>query len=230
MRRLKYPRTSHLSFSEGASSDDVVLSSDSIFQGKEIVTTLKLDGENTTIYSDGFVHSRSIDSRHHPSRSWIKQFAPRIAFELPHGWRVCGENLFAYHSILYAELPSYFFVFAIFDENNFCISWDELEEFCCLLSMSVVPVLYRGPWDEEAVRNTRFYNGPFPTFRCKDKVPTLTSNFEPCTNEGFVVRNSSGFAYEDFDKNVAKFVIENHVTSDEHWMDREPYPNMLKLV
>ena len=35
--------------------------------------------------------------------------------------------------------------------------------------------------------------------------------------EGFVVRNVDSFAYEDFSKNVAKYVRKNHVQTDEHW-------------
>lgn len=36
-----------------------------------VVITEKMDGENTTLYRDG-LHARSLDSRHHPSRNWVK--------------------------------------------------------------------------------------------------------------------------------------------------------------
>ena len=54
--RIKYPRTMHFSFSPGLQNDDRKLSSDDIFEGKEVVVTEKLDGEclseNTLIDTD----------------------------------------------------------------------------------------------------------------------------------------------------------------------------------
>ncbi len=47
-------------------------------------------------------------------------------------------------------------------------------------------------------------------------------------HEGFVIRNSGSFKYDDFSKNVAKFVRKNHVQTDDHWMHSEIVPNKLK--
>lgn len=46
MKRYKYPRTYHLSSSPGKTSDDKVISDMSEFEGKEVVVTEKMDGEN----------------------------------------------------------------------------------------------------------------------------------------------------------------------------------------
>ena len=73
--RTKYPRTFHLPWSEGKSDDDKVLSDDSQFNGKYVVVTEKMDGENTTIYSDGYVHARSVDSRSKPWQSWLQAYS-----------------------------------------------------------------------------------------------------------------------------------------------------------
>jgi hypothetical protein len=112
---VKYPRTFHLPWSQGATDDDKVLSSVKHFEGKEVVISEKKDGENTTIYSDGYCHARSLDSAHHPSRSWVKSLASSLVGSIPEGWRICGENLYARHSISYEALPSYFMVFGIYD-------------------------------------------------------------------------------------------------------------------
>lgn len=64
MEKIKYPRTYHLPFSEGFTSDDKVLENDDIFHNKEVVVTVKMDGENTTIYPTGEYHARSLDSKH----------------------------------------------------------------------------------------------------------------------------------------------------------------------
>ena len=43
---IKYPRTWHHPISEGVTDDDKVLKDTSNFEGKEIVVTVKMDGEN----------------------------------------------------------------------------------------------------------------------------------------------------------------------------------------
>jgi len=96
----------------------------SVLAARDVVVTEKMDGENTTLYSDG-LHARSVDSRHHPSRAWIKAFHAQWRHLIPEGWRLCGENLFAQHSIHYERLPSYFMLFSIWDEHNHCLSWNE---------------------------------------------------------------------------------------------------------
>src|SRR5690554_4811700 len=112
MGRHKYPRTRHLPWSPGASHDDLVSREVESFVGQRIIVTEKMDGENTTLYRD-HLHARSLDSRHHPSRDWVKALHGRIAHEIPERWRVCGENLYARHSIGYEALPSYFMLFSV---------------------------------------------------------------------------------------------------------------------
>lgn len=121
LQRYKYPRTPHLSFSPGVSQDDLRLARQSIFANCQVVVTEKLDGENTTLYRD-YLHARSLDSRHHPSRAWVKALQARIGHDIPKGWRICGENLYAQHAIAYQDLSSYFYLFAIWNQDNFCLS------------------------------------------------------------------------------------------------------------
>ena len=67
----KYPRTFHLPWSPGCTSDDKVLKSVDHFVGKRVIVTEKMDGENTTI-SKNKIYARSIDSKDHESRHWVK--------------------------------------------------------------------------------------------------------------------------------------------------------------
>lgn len=69
----KYPSTPHLPFSPGLQNDDRrILTLDGLI-GREVVVTEKMDGENTPMYMD-HIHDWSLDSRHHPSRDWVKAF------------------------------------------------------------------------------------------------------------------------------------------------------------
>jgi hypothetical protein len=204
-RYLKYPRTPHLPWSPGVSEDDLLLSDSFMFEGQEVVITEKLDGENTSMYRD-HIHARSLDSRQHPSRAWVKGFHGSIAHLIPDGWRLCGENMYARHSIHYNNLKSYFYLFSIWNEQNVCLAWEETREWAELLGLELPPVLYQGIWDEEKIRSIKL---------------------DLSIQEGYVVRTVKSFAYEDFQKHVAKWVRKGHVQTDQHWMHTEVIPNGL---
>jgi hypothetical protein len=226
--RFKYPRTLHLPFSNGSSNDDVWLKNCNLFAGKEVVVTEKLDGECTTIYPDGFVHARSIDTAHHPSRSWVKQLAARVAPNIPANLRICGENVFAFHSILYTELTSYFFVFGIY-EGQRCLPWDEIVDMCQILELELAPVIYKGIWDESKIQSLWKGQGAFPTFMTHKKEKFIfPDDFVSCEAEGYVVRTIDGFAMDDFHSCCGKYVRANHVQTDQNWMTRPVFPNSLK--
>jgi hypothetical protein len=227
MNRVKYPRTYHAPWSEGKTSDDKVLKNCSSFVGKEVVVTEKLDGEGTTIYPDSYVHARSTDSDHHPSRSVIKQLAANTSWQIPEGHRVCGENLYAYHSIFYVDLPSYFLAFGVY-EGDRCLSWDDTEKLCLECGFSLVPVLYRGVWDEKRIRNLWQGKGDFPTFETEVFDPKFPDDFKPVAAEGYVIRLTESFLYEDFGSCCAKYVRENHVRTDSNWKERKIVQNLLR--
>ena len=76
-----------MNFSHGASSDDKILDNHDHFIGKNVVVTVKLDGESTSFYSDGYMHARSLDSAFHNSRSYVKtNIVPMASANLPEGW------------------------------------------------------------------------------------------------------------------------------------------------
>jgi hypothetical protein len=175
----------------------------------DVVVSEKLDGENTNLYQDYF-HARSLDSRHHPSRSWVKNLWQQIKHEIPDGWRICGENMYAKHSIQYNALPSYFLVFGIYDEANVCLSWADTVELCRALDLYTAPVLYIGPWDEEAIK------------ACMKGESLLGGE-----QEGYVVRNAKAFPYDAFYWNAAKFVRPKHVQTSEFWMNQPIVKNIL---
>lgn len=205
----KYPRTYHLPCSPGRTEDDKTLQDYSIFEGKKVVATVKMDGENTSGYWNGYIHARSIDSNNHASRNWVKNYLAGILYNLPQGWRICGENVYAKHAIHYSNLESYFYLFSIWDDKNNCLSWEETKEWADLLGLQVVPTLYEGDFDQSNVENLF--------------LPTYRGN--PC--EGFVLRTTESFSYGNFRKSAAKFVRANHVEENKHWIKTKIIPNRL---
>ncbi|MGW6310591.1 RNA ligase family protein [Streptomyces niveus] len=193
--RTAYPRTVHVPWSPGVGADDVRGGDLDGLRGREVVVTEKMDGENTTLYGDG-LHARSLDSGHHPSRAWVKALQGRIGALIPDGTRVCGENLYARHSIAYEELESWFYGFSVWD-GEWCLGWDETVRVLRRLGIPAPRVLWRGVFDERALRGLKL---------------------DPARQEGYVVRTVEGFVREEFGRRLAKWVRPHHVQTDTHWM------------
>jgi hypothetical protein len=176
--------------------------------GKRAIGSKKMDGENTTLGKD-YTHARSLDSRGGIDRDWVKQLHAQIAHDIPENWRICGENLWAKHAIHYTDLPSYFMGFSIWDDDNMCLSWDETLHYFALLGIEPVYVIYDDIWDEAKIRK-------------------LHEGLDPGKDEGFVIRLADKFAYDNFDKSVAKYVRKGHVDDESHWRTQMLVPNVLK--
>jgi hypothetical protein len=204
----KYPRTFHLPWSEEIAADDKRLKSSDQFEGTDVVVTEKLDGECTSMYLN-HIHARSLDSGNHESRDWIKNFWSSFRWQLPKDMRICGENVFAKHSIHYDNLSTYFYGFSVW-QNSACLSWEETVEWFALLGIKHVPVLYKGPYDEDLIRTIGHDAMSNPTV------------------EGYVIRPSGWFFEEDFSSCVGKCVRKGHVTTDKHWRNQKVIPNKLR--
>jgi hypothetical protein len=156
-------------------------------------------------------HARSLDTLDHPSRHWVKALHAQIKLDIPEGWRLFGENLYAKHSIYYGALPTYFFLFMIVDSNGMVLSWDEMTEYATLLGLQLPPVLFRGVYDEKQIAGC--YRGRCPVGWGE-------------AQEGYVVRYAGSFPFGDFEHNVAKWVRAGHVQTDDFWM-KNWVPNKL---
>lgn len=212
--RVKYPRTFHLPWSPGTTEDDKMLASTDQWLGMDVVFTEKMDGENTTMYRDG-IHARSIEFAPREDRDRIKALHAEIAYEIPDGMRVCGENLTAVHSIRYAALADLFMVYSIWQDTT-CLSWAETVEWCQLLglartsgsALTVVPLLYQGLYSDEV---------------CQQYCQRL----DLTKKEGLVVRPSGRFQLREFPILMGKFVREKHVRTQAHWTRRIEYNSVI---
>jgi hypothetical protein len=208
---VKYPKTMHLPWSPGLQNDDRRIESLDFFKGKEVIVTEKMDGENTTMYRDA-IHARSIDGRHHPSRDWVKAFHGQIKYDIPNGFRICGENVYAEHSIHYVGLETYFYGFSAWHNSRYddiCVDWELTTTLFDRLGITPVRELWRGPWE-------LFYEQ-------HESLDNLALD-----QEGYVVRVTDPFSIEDFQKAVAKYVRKDHIQTDQHWMSKPVVPNGLR--
>ena len=204
----KYPRTMHLPWSPGLQNDDRRIETlDHLWNAQYWIITEKMDGENTTMTSE-ICHARSLDSGPHPSRTVVKSIWGDIKHLIPPNMRICGENMFAKHSIHYTTLQAYFQVFSVW-QDDLCFSWDDTKLWAELLGLQTVPVLWEGSPDLEILHN-------FHRVLHQD------------TQEGFVIRTADAFSLAQFPTHVAKWVRAGHVQTDEHWMNQPVVKNLLK--
>ncbi|MVM37660.1 2'-5' RNA ligase [Spirosoma sp. HMF3257] len=211
----KYSRTYHYPFSPGTTSDDRINYhiQEDIFRIQTLVHTEKLDGENNCLNRYGvFARSHAAPSE----TPWTRHLRERWA-TLRHDLgdlEVFGENLYAVHSISYARIDAYFYVFAI-RENDQWLSWEEVQFYAHLLDFPTVPEL--------AIQTQ-----PFTMAAIEVDVnqwatqPSIFSSYdahsgEPCTREGIVTRNANGFPVDEHSHHVFKYVRKGHVKTDEHW-------------
>ena len=208
---MKYPRTYHLPYSPGATKDDKKLQGEwfKYYQGKEIVITAKLDGENIHMSSKD-CYARSDGAPTHspwsrniwdPKDGLYWKVRPLI---LGTNETIYGENLYGEHSIRYNKLTKYFHIFAVNDGNEW-YSWDDVKLIAKWLELPTVPELWRGVVADENSLKTLvdFYT----------KEPELYGD----TREGVVIRITDSFPIDEFKNNVCKWVRPNHVQTDEHW-------------
>lgn len=210
VKYVKYPRTYHLPWSY-LSKDDRQLKNDNIFLNKNVIVSLKMDGENSTLYND-YIHARSINSGSHESRNWLKGYWSQFAYMLDENMRICGENLYAKHTVFYNDLPSYFMLFSIWIDNV-CLSWDETLEYANILNLHTVPIIYEGEYNKEKI---------IQSFKEYEK-----------THEGYVVRLADSFNFSNFNKSIAKYVnpwFKQAINdSHGHWISKKIIPNKLKI-
>jgi hypothetical protein len=207
--KRKYYRTKHLPTSPGFTGDDERLIDTIYFDNEEVVVTEKIDGENSTIYSDGSFHARSIDSGSAPWRSYVATEAARLStYNLPENMRICGENMYAKHSIGYDNLETYFYAFNIW-EDDYCLPWKQTLEWLELLELKHPPIIYEGKFDINKIQQA------------------FEKYIEFKEVEGYVVRRTHGFLGNSFAENVCKYVRAGHVTTDSHW-SKTWVPNKLR--
>lgn len=202
----KYPKTPYLPWSPGHSERDWRISELAMLDGRSILMTEKMDGENTTLYRDTW-HARSLDSpKNLPWREMVNSlFYQKIYGQIPESMRICGENMYAVHSIFYDNLDDYFLVHSVW-EDEWCLSWPETTDICNELGLTRVPVVGFG----------NNYDQKF-----------LESFIVPENCEGYVIRPYDRFNLKDFDKLVAKYVRKDHVQTDEHWTRKKMVKNEL---
>ena len=144
----KYPRTFHLPWSPGGTSDDKRLTEVTSLLGVDLVITEKMDGSNVCMEREACFARSHGGSPTHPSFDAFKAMHAGIRYAIPVRIQIFGEWLWAKHSIAYTNLDGYFQVFGVRacwqDGSRFWKSLDDLLSFTAGLGLPTVPVLWGG--------------------------------------------------------------------------------------
>jgi hypothetical protein len=128
-------------------------------------------------------------------------------------------------------------MFSILDINTTMFySWEEMLNFSQPLGMelgNVVPVVTKDGnilyTNKEQIEVPQEYIFEFDTaLQFQKTVSTIGYAVINAGHEGLVIRNYDEFGFDDFDKNIAKFVRKGHVQSDEHWAKSARVKNQLR--
>ena len=209
MNSKKYPRTYHLPWSPGATSDDKIAKEIDQVIGNEIVITEKLDGENSCINQYGVFSRSHASPTKHPWANYLWETWQLIGHQLE-DLELFGESLYAIHSIEYTGLTKYFYLFAIREMEHW-FSWEKIELHADILQLDTVPVLFKGVVQtEEELKKLIDELMESPSHLSGENVKISPK-------EGVVVRVARGFEDKEFSKCVFKWVRANHVQTDVHW-------------
>ena len=222
MTAQKYPRTFHLPYSPGKSSDDKTIKSVDAFLNRRIVITEKLDGSNVSLEHDGCFARTHAHAPTHPSFDQLKALHAQLKWQLPKGFQFFGEYLFARHSIAYDRLPGYFLLFGVRNLNGEFpkwLSWEGVENWAEQLELPTVPVLNDDDENDMVSNETEL-----------EKLITRLAK-EPSIygkeREGVVVRVADEILDDEFATQISKWVRSGHVITDTHWMHQEIVKNEL---
>ena len=201
----KYPRTYHLPFSKGTTNDDRISNSVENLINTPIVITEKLDGENTSMVNEG-VYARSHAT--FTTSPWSREVRQihdlKVRNQLEDDLYLFGENMEGIHSIEYNNLEDYFYLFGVRD-NDYWLEWNKVEEYAYLLDLKLVPVLFKGTFNNIDELQTKVL-----------ELVSLPSELGG-EREGVVIRTQSGFYDNKFSTYLQKWVRKNHIKTDEHW-------------
>lgn len=235
----KYARTLHAPISLGTTSDDRFMPTGYLkaFVEMDLVLTEKLDGQNNCFNKHGVFARSHVSPSVHPWDQPLWQRYELIKHDLKE-IELFGENMYGIHSIAYNKLESYFYLFAVRQGKQW-LSWEEVRFYAALFDFPTVPEIpithkltefYTPKADEnEILRKWLTLNLGMDWEAYVNHTAGNLAGIDPITKEatceGFVIRNTQGFATNggvietaanEFN-NIMKLVRAKHVKTNVHW-------------
>jgi hypothetical protein len=222
--KIKYPHTPYLTFSPNADEKDVAESGYMDLKNllnKPLYFTIKMDGSNVVLTKD-YIAARNGYDATHTSYDMLKAIHARIKHEIPDDLMIFGEWLYARHSIHYTDTLKVHDLLQVFGMYNkkthMWLSIPEMNSICAEF-VKKYGVLY-GVLKPEKYNyiNTLLHSKVFTTEKeLRSTIIQYGNDVIKQGHEGIVVRNLCAFHYGNWNENIAKYVRDNHVQTDDHW-------------
>ena len=231
---VKYPRTPHLFGSKGTDDDKHLseVESREFIADESLIVEEKIDGTNVGIHftSAGQMvlqcRGHLITQGMHPQYDLFKQWTAVkrgvVEARLEDRYILCGEWVYARHSVHYRQLPHYFFEFDIYDKEE--EAFLSLEKRLSLIEgagIETVPVLHQGVIGKKAreeLIGPSLFDSVF-----ENPVTRRTDNLM----EGLYLRTEAAGAVAGRAKFVRPEFVEK-VKQSTHWQHQAMVPNLLK--
>jgi hypothetical protein len=212
---VKYPSTSYLDVSPGQHGGNEVIPA-AEFEDVPFVITIKMDGANVVLRRNS-MGARNGDTANHESFDMLKALHAGFRHQIPEDIEIFGEWLYAKHSIHYTgrlALSSYLQIIAAYDMKwRLWLSWNDTVKLADAIGYPTVPVLCTG-----------IYAG----WQVLGRVTGLGTDVIQNGHEGIVIRSTYPFHYGQFGTFVGKYVRDNHVQTDDHWLTGPIVKNEVK--
>ncbi|MBI3822321.1 MAG: RNA ligase family protein [Planctomycetes bacterium] len=231
---VKYPRTPHLFGSKGTDDDKHLNEAESnqFIADESLIVEEKIDGTNVGIHftPDGKMvlqcRGHLITQGMHPQYDLFKQWTAvkRFGIEerLEDRFILFGEWAYACHSVLYRQLPHYFFEFDIYDkEEKAFLSLEKRLSLIDGTGIETVPVLHRG-----AIGKTELAKLIGPSWFDSEFDNPMTGRPDNLM-EGLYLRVEADGVVAGRAKFVRPEFVEK-IKQSEHWQHQAMVPNALK--
>ena len=221
--KVKYPHTPYLTFSPNADEKDVAESGYMDLKNllnKPLYFTIKMDGSNVVLTKD-YVAARNGYDATHTSYDMLKSIHARIKHEIPEDLMIFGEWLYAKHSIHYTDTLKVHDLLQVFGMYNkkthMWLSIPEMNTICAYFVKHYRTLYGVGSPYGFNYLNSIADNKIYTTEKeLRSTIIRYGNEVIKRGHEGIVVRNLYAFHYGNWNENIAKYVRDNHVQTDEH--------------
>lgn len=210
------PMIPHLPWSFGRGIDNLVHKSLAMFEGREVVVTLKMDGIPTAMsQSHLYTPTKYVNTYPtHPTSASILTKYQAIRQKLPAGYSFYGENVLAQRTVPYPYAPNSFLVHTVMDETGCILDYVASVMLCFEVGLEVVPSFYHGKFKADALRQA---SGIMNSLKIAGGL-----------QEGFVVRNADAFNIRQYTVNTGKWVRSGFIDTNIFAHDTVIFNGMLK--
>jgi len=185
MSNFIYPNISHLPWSKWVRDGDVIQTDLNHLNHNNIIVLEKMDGIPVIISSDRIIFKKDVSDI---SKEYLESIRTEKLSKLSNNIWFVGDILLERRLYHYDMLPDYFLLYGMF-VNDIFLNWEVTAKYAEELSLKMVPILYKGIYDEELIK--KCYTGE-----------SVYGKYQ----EGYIVRRVDTFLLDSIKTNILKYV------------------------